>query len=391
MPPASDIPLDVAGIISTVLEGVLYGFSIFMGAATVWVLKRGRKWKDVHKLMLFASFLLFAFSTAHLCIDIRRIYLGLVRHRNTLGGPIAYFSDVSQETFVSKNGIYTAHTALGDGVVIYRCYMVWRKIWVIVLPMILWCSVLASGIGTVYTIAQVTPESGNIFAANTARWITAFYATTLACNFMATALLAYRLWSAERGSHVWRSGRSSIRPVLLIVVDAGVLYSVTLFCALILFVSQSRAQYVVLDMITPIISISFYMVLLRVGLKSQEKTQANGLTVLSSGDRSGMCYAPHASYYRRDTMQVHISRLTETQILEQDKTFAETGIPADEPLSLRSGDSPTLRAGDLPTPRSGDPFTPRSSDPFTLRSSDPLALRFDEPPRHACPPAGYIP
>ena len=124
---------------------------------------------------------------------------------------------------MSKNGIYTAHTALGDGVVvrtsltecpamkltmpqIYRCYMVWRKIWVIVLPMILWCSVLgsflidtprgkdtyayclskASGIGTVYTIAQVTPESGNIFAANTARWITAFYATTLACNFMAT-------------------------------------------------------------------------------------------------------------------------------------------------------------------------------------------------------------
>ena len=83
--------------------------------------------------------------------------------------------------------------------------MVWRKVWVIVLPMILWCSVLgspvhnlckemltcavyclASGIGTVYTIAQVTPESGNIFASNTARWITAFYATTLACNFMAT-------------------------------------------------------------------------------------------------------------------------------------------------------------------------------------------------------------
>ncbi|KAL1664910.1 hypothetical protein GGF50DRAFT_53811 [Schizophyllum commune] len=401
MPPASDIPLDVAGIISTVLEGVLYGFSIFMGAATVWVLKRGRKWKDVHKLMLFASFLLFAFSTAVSCNACNTDCSSLLpvaplhRHQENLprpcSGPIAYFSDVSQETFVSKNGIYTAHTALGDGVVIYRCYMVWRKIWVIVLPMILWWSVLASGIGTVYTIAQVTPESGNIFAANTARWITAFYATTLACNFMATALLAYRLWSAERGSHVWRSGRSSIRPVLLIVVDAGVLYSITLFCALILFVSQSRAQYVVLDMITPIISISFYMVLLRVGLKSQEKTQANGLTALSSGDRSGMRYAPHASYYRRDTMQVHISRLTETQILEQDKTFAETGINGDEPLSLHSGDSPPLRPGDSPPLRADDLPTPRSGDPFTPRSSDPLALRFDEPPRHARPPAGYIP
>ncbi|KAL1743351.1 hypothetical protein HDZ31DRAFT_41158 [Schizophyllum fasciatum] len=332
MPPSSDIALDVAGIISTVLEGVLYGFSIFMGTATVWVLKRGRKWKDVHRLMLFASFLLFAFSTAHLCIDIRRIYLGLVRHRESPGGPIGYFSDVSQETFVSKNGIYTAHTALGDGVVIYRCYMVWRNVWIIVLPMILWCSVLASGIGTVYTIAQVTAESGNIFAAVTARWITAFYATTLSCNFLATALLAYRLWSAERGATHWHSGRSSIRPILLIVIDAGVLYSITLLCALILFVSQSRAQYVVLDMITPIISISFYMVLLRVGLKSQEKTHANGLTALSSGSRTGMRYAvPRTSYYCRDTTQVHISRFTETDVAVQDKASVESDVRPEEP------------------------------------------------------------
>lgn len=189
MAPAHDIALDTAGIISTVLEGVLYGISLFMGATTVWVLKRGRKWKDVNKLMMIISFLLFAFSTSHICIDMKRVYEGLVRYRDTYpGGPIGFFSDVSQETFVSKNGIYTAHTALGDGVVIYRCYTVWRKVWIVILPIMLWCSVLATGIGTVYTIGQVTPESGNIFASSTARWITSFYATTLSCNFLATGM-----------------------------------------------------------------------------------------------------------------------------------------------------------------------------------------------------------
>ena len=128
--------------------------------------------------MLVISFFLFAFSTAvskdplydrrkltplqHLCIDMKRIYEGLVKYRDTFpGGPIAFFADVSQETFVSKNGIYTAHTCLGDGVVvsspldhvakrahqcsqIYRAYMVWRSWWVVVLPIMLWCAVLGA-------------------------------------------------------------------------------------------------------------------------------------------------------------------------------------------------------------------------------------------------------
>ncbi|KAL1753074.1 hypothetical protein FB107DRAFT_218547 [Schizophyllum commune] len=333
MAPAGDIDLDIAGIISTVLEGVLYGLSLFMGAATVWVLKRGRKWRDVNRSMLVISFFLFAFSTAHLCIDMKRIYEGLVKYRDTFpGGPIAFFADVSQETFVSKNGIYTAHTCLGDGVVIYRAYMVWRSWWVVVLPIMLWCAVLATGIGTVYTISQVTADSGNIFASTTASWITAFYATTLSCNFVATAFLAFRLWSVERGVNRARTGRSNIWPVLLIVIDAGVLYSVTLLCALCLFASQSHAQYIVLDMVTPIISISFYMVLLRVGLKANDNMHVgSNSNPAGSHPRSAMqSSGPNASYYRGKALQVHISQFTESEGPVQDKSYVDPEIPLEE-------------------------------------------------------------
>jgi hypothetical protein len=49
---------------------------------------------------------------------------GLILYRDTYpGGPVAYFSDVSQWTFVAKNCVYTAQTLIGDGVVVSFVYV----------------------------------------------------------------------------------------------------------------------------------------------------------------------------------------------------------------------------------------------------------------------------
>ncbi|KAG8214977.1 hypothetical protein J3R82DRAFT_8379 [Butyriboletus roseoflavus] len=75
-------------------------------------------------------------------IDIIRTYEGLVEYRNTFqpDGPLGFFSDVSQWSFVYKNLVYTLQTLVGDGVVIYRCYVLWQSWLIIVLPIILWAS-----------------------------------------------------------------------------------------------------------------------------------------------------------------------------------------------------------------------------------------------------------
>ena len=45
--------------------------------------------------------------------------------RNTFpGGPQAFFADVAQTTFISKNSIYTLQTLLGDGVVVSKGFFV---------------------------------------------------------------------------------------------------------------------------------------------------------------------------------------------------------------------------------------------------------------------------
>ena len=52
-------------------------------------------------------------------IDIIRAYEGLVLYRDTYpNGPIGFFSDVAQWSFVCKNLIYMLQTLVGDGVVV---------------------------------------------------------------------------------------------------------------------------------------------------------------------------------------------------------------------------------------------------------------------------------
>ncbi|KAJ7022222.1 hypothetical protein C8F04DRAFT_1213629 [Mycena alexandri] len=210
------LPLDEAGIISTVLEGILYGFSLLMFMATMYTPIAGRKYGQINFPMVVVACLLWS---SHIASDVKRLYTGL-------------------------NVICTFQTALGDGVVIYRCYMVWRSIWIIILPIIMWLAVCTTGVGCVYTLSQPAADSGDIFVRRKGQWITSFYATTFACNLCATALLSYRLWTIDRNVHRSRVGRSLTMPVLEIVLDAGALYSVTLIAALSCFVSKSNGQYV---------------------------------------------------------------------------------------------------------------------------------------------------
>jgi hypothetical protein len=75
--------------------------------------------------------------------------------------------------------------------------------------------------------------------------------------------------------------------VLKVVTDSGVLYSVTLIASLICIILQSNVQYIMLDMIMPIISIAFYLVIFRLGLE-REKGGRGDSTFSATGGRSGM-------------------------------------------------------------------------------------------------------
>ncbi|KAH7904415.1 hypothetical protein BJ138DRAFT_914059 [Hygrophoropsis aurantiaca] len=304
---STGVPLDTAAILSTVLEGILYGFSLMMFGGTVWALSYRRHKRDINRLMMAIAFLLLILSTIHIIVNIKRLVDGLVTYRDTFPkGPPAFFADVAQETFIFTNAVYSLQTLLGDGVVIYRCYAIWQSFWVILFQVMLWCSVAVTAVGSVYNVSQATTYSSDVFVEQTGQWITAFYVSTLATNLLSSGLLAYRIWTIDRHVGTLRATRNTAIPIVRVLVDSAILYSAALFTALVCFVCTNNGQFVVADMITPIISIAFYMVLIRVGI-------SKNLRVYASTVRSGANSQPLQDSQRHPLrpIQVHISQFTE--------------------------------------------------------------------------------
>ena len=65
------------------------------------------------------------------------------------------------------------------------------------------------------------------------------------------ALVAYRIWMINRKHLAFRHRK--LRPLMLLIVESGALYSATLLALLILYNVDSWFQYVVLDAISAVV------------------------------------------------------------------------------------------------------------------------------------------
>ncbi|KAI0714622.1 hypothetical protein C8Q76DRAFT_795482 [Earliella scabrosa] len=257
------------------LASVLYGISLFMSFIGLCVLLRGRRMRQINSGMLAATIALPILSTAELLVNIVRQYEGFVSIGPDLpGGPDQYFSNVSRATLIAKSCLYHMQTLIFDGVVIYRTYVVWARLDVVVLPFLAWCGLLAVCIGTNVSCATASgsARADDPFANPTGRWIAATYSMTFILNFSATGLLAWRIWTISRRTEPFTYRGSSLRPLMRVVLESGALYSLTVLAALVLFLARSNGVYVVLDMISPIISIAFNMIVVRIGLCARAGT-----------------------------------------------------------------------------------------------------------------------
>ncbi|KAG1822249.1 hypothetical protein EV424DRAFT_1511281 [Suillus variegatus] len=311
------IPLDTAVIMSSVLEGILYGFSVLMFLGTIWIIIYKRRTRDVNRPAVAVATLLFLLSTAHMVVGIIRIEDGLVKQRDTFpGGPAAFFADISEETLIVKNAILVLQTLLGDGVVIYRCYIVWQSVWIIIIPCIMWCGIAAFGVVTLYDFSQAS-GTNNVFTKKTGHLVATFMTLTLATNLLSSGLLAYRIWKSERKVSGIRTTERKM-PLLRVFLDAAILYSAALCSSIICFVLSNNGLYVMADLNVPIISIAFYMVFIRMTSSRHNRDYIS--TVLGGG--SGL---EHRNSQQHPMQSLHeIYRQNDTTSFLADNSKAHT-------------------------------------------------------------------
>ncbi|KAH8079073.1 hypothetical protein BXZ70DRAFT_652915 [Cristinia sonorae] len=265
------LQLSQAGIISTAVEGMLYGVAVLMFLLTMFIFLRDRRRRPLNYGMVAAACSLIILATMEFAVNIVRVVKGCINDGpNYPTGIEGWFSDVSEQTFVMKSGLYNTQTLILDAVVIYRAYTVWQKWWVVVPPCLAWLGLLGCTIVMNHVFVTASSDIANdIFSKKTGLWITITYAETLATNLMATSLLAYRIWTVNRRSSSYSPAGNRLIPMLIVVLESGAIYSMTITAALVTFLVNSPGNYVILDLISPVISIVFNLIIVRMGFTAQ--------------------------------------------------------------------------------------------------------------------------
>ncbi|TFY56266.1 hypothetical protein EVG20_g8995 [Dentipellis fragilis] len=254
-------PLHQAGLAAILVETVLYGIGMTMGAVTSLALMR--VWVEggtVNKRLLLVLLLMLVLSTAHVFISFVRVFEAFIKKiHNGPDGALDYFDNLSQPLFVAKNVILVLQTTLGDCVHTWRCYVIFnRNVKVILAPVLILSAGLISGCFVLESTTHV--PSLNSAAFNLcSRWIKAYDVCMMSTSVYCALAIT---WKIYRSGHFFTS-QSSLFPVVVVIVEAGALYTSSLVAFLVTDLTGSNGQFVVMDLITPLVPILFCLIILQ--------------------------------------------------------------------------------------------------------------------------------
>lgn len=160
---------------------------------------------------------------------------------------------------------------LGDFVLIYRCWVVYGRRWLIIVPSVI---LYLGGVSMAAKLIQVEadPDTHKAISLNSDQirpWWTAFFVITAVQNTLTTCILIYRIWRVERKSEKYlsRSGAMNqprhLRKVIRVIAESGAAYTACVFVTFIVSVTESNALYPTSDMTLQATGIAFNVILVR--------------------------------------------------------------------------------------------------------------------------------
>ncbi|GJJ15537.1 hypothetical protein Clacol_009815 [Clathrus columnatus] len=278
------------GIALDKVETLLYGGYAVLFGICVHILAFGsRKDLDAGKKLLVTAIIMFSLSSIHVCVDLVRAIDAFIASVDKPGGASGYYAQIRIWLNVAKQALYATNNILADGLVIYRCYIVWGYNWkVIIVPVIMLIATTVSAYIAVYNFSQV--RSGeNVFAGSIAAWGTALFSLTLATNILVTSLIAGRIWWVSRGhrNHIGRRHMQKYTQAVAIMYVAN----------------NSALSLIAYDALAQIVGIVPTLIIVRVGL-GLTKQDATTLNTSARGSTLPHFYRP-----RRTSMLLEVHKV----------------------------------------------------------------------------------
>ncbi|KAJ7121963.1 hypothetical protein C8R43DRAFT_1032688 [Mycena crocata] len=245
------VPSLWVGVSTLWVSTFLYGIYLVLFCRCMYIFSRGRK----QFTLQISAILMFTLSTATVIIFLLQgataygnaaVSLGLRLERLQIAGAI----------------VYVTNNLLADALLIYRCYVIWNTVWIIVAPVILLVATMILG----YSIQ-----------------LPLFFILSLTINLFVPTLVAGRLWWVVRrirgpsGEVTRRKGRNA----MIIILESGLIYSVFVSLHMGFFHYENPGDQIVYAALGQVVGIVPTLIIVRVGLGVSENGCGDGSRMAS--------------------------------------------------------------------------------------------------------------
>lgn len=244
------ITLSEALLLAFFLETLFYGVFLTLYWLTLVILLK--KCGIQRDLFIPVATLLLCIATAHLIIDLVRALEAFIFSVYTIGAN-AYYSNLASPLELAKTALYITQPTIADAVLVWRCYVLNDRSLLVGIP---GCVVLltngAIGYYVVWSLSRASTGS-------------TVYTTV-------PSLISWRIY---RSRHSKLDGPAAFLPVLIVVVESGILYATSVLALLLAFLTGSNGQYPAMDIGPPIVGIVFCLIILQVHFHIGNNAQPN--------------------------------------------------------------------------------------------------------------------
>ncbi|KAG2002397.1 hypothetical protein CC2G_004591 [Coprinopsis cinerea AmutBmut pab1-1] len=247
--------------------------------ALVWIEGGFKPWHNLHYKMIVAALLMFVFATLDVAFHLRHNLDAFVGAPNS-EYVIAMFEDTSNWINVMKMACYVAQTFVGDSILLYRCWIIYNRRWlVIAFPTLLWIGCTVCGAITIYVEATLDTEGALLNAKSLIPFITSMLCLTLAMNSLTTGLIVHRIWRiharVKRRMSAYDFSDSALSKVLVVLIESGLMYTTSILILFALYMAGHNGQYGVSNAVVQIIGITFNLIITSVDRESRQSSSAS--------------------------------------------------------------------------------------------------------------------
>ncbi|KAJ3564700.1 hypothetical protein NP233_g8121 [Leucocoprinus birnbaumii] len=246
---------------------IAYGIHISAYFMCVYHLLKSRM--RHYKRWLVIVSLLFALGTVNLCFNLRYGQLAWIDNRNYPGGPPMFLQEMSGSRLLAAGDAESILVPiLTDGILsldfeIYRCYILYRRLWLVVIPVL---ALLASFVCGVLLTIQAAHPGSSLWAQRTFNFALPYFAISMGLNMLLSIMLVGRLlYMRARIQKVLGREYTQLYATLAVMITESALpYGLVSLIFLTLYATKNAAAQLFLALYVQVECMSPIVIMLRV-------------------------------------------------------------------------------------------------------------------------------